>query len=256
MNARRRTVIGAMLLGAVIGSGAVALVLTRLAPAKPGPVARRAVHLPALRDPRITTFQAPRVERQPYLDRRIAEARGTFTLERLAEVVRDAARLNVVVEWRQLETAGIEKTATARLDVRDVTVHQFLAAALATLSHDGSLAYVAEDDLIRITTRDHVDRGPVVRVYDVAGLIGSAETFDAAYRRAFPEASGRIRTMTDGPAETLSAAILQLIDTDSWVDNGGRFGTLRYFGGMLIVGQTPENQRRVAEFLAALGKGK
>ncbi|MGE5612021.1 MAG: hypothetical protein ACM359_22430 [Bacillota bacterium] len=46
--------------------------------------------------------------------------------------------------------------------------------------------------------------------------------------------------------------IRETIDRESWIDNGGKFGSLKYLTGQLIVNQTPENQRKMASLLDKL----
>jgi general secretion pathway protein D len=45
---------------------------------------------------------------------------------------------------------------------------------------------------------------------------------------------------------------MDTIDRDSWLDNGGSVGTLKYLNGQLIVTQTEVNQRRVVSLLDKL----
>jgi Flp pilus assembly secretin CpaC len=52
--------------------------------------------------------------------------------------------------------------------------------------------------------------------------------------------------------EDIAAIIKSKIDPESWTDNGGKFGSLSYLQGQLIVTQTPENQRQLVSLLDKL----
>jgi hypothetical protein len=83
-----------------------------------------------------------------------------------------------------------------------------------------------------------------IRVYDVRHVrardTGAAVDADGFYS-------------WDAAVEALLIRIREEIDRESWVDNGGRFGQVKYLGGHLIVTQTRRNHRKVRLFLESLG---
>ena len=54
--------------------------------------------------------------------------------------------------------------------------------------------------------------------------------------------------------DMLIRLVQECVDSESWRDNGGQVGTIREFGGLLVVNQLPENQRQVERVLANLRK--
>ena len=84
-------------------------------------------------------------------------------------------------------------------------------------------------------------------VYDIRGLIAAVQNYPAAHDA--PNVS------KSEPKERVDAYIRLLMDTiDSatWRDNGGDTGQIREIDGRLIVTQTPDAQRRIAELLTQL----
>ena len=56
-------------------------------------------------------------------------------------------------------------------------------------------------------------------------------------------------TDTQKAVDDLSNLIKETVDRESWVDNGGKLGSARYFNGMFVVGQSAANHTRIAELL-------
>ena len=58
----------------------------------------------------------------------------------------------------------------------------------------------------------------------------------------------------EGPmtVPSLMDLIKELVDPDSWRDNGGVVGSMRLLGDLLIVQQTPENHQRIAQLLGMI----
>lgn len=52
--------------------------------------------------------------------------------------------------------------------------------------------------------------------------------------------------------DQLAKTVTDLVDPESWRDNGGNVGAIRELMGLLIVTQTPENQKKVKDTLTAL----
>jgi hypothetical protein len=52
--------------------------------------------------------------------------------------------------------------------------------------------------------------------------------------------------------EGLMTLITESVDRESWVDNGGRFGQIKYWSGLLVITETAENHDRILELLQTL----
>ncbi|HEV8604362.1 MAG TPA: hypothetical protein VGQ99_03290 [Tepidisphaeraceae bacterium] len=57
---------------------------------------------------------------------------------------------------------------------------------------------------------------------------------------------------TDELVQEIQNLIKETVDRESWIDNGGKFGSLKFLSGQLIVTQTPENQRQLVSLLDKL----
>jgi len=121
---------------------------------------------------------------------------------------------------------------------------------------DAKGTYASAGDCILVTTLDDADpRELVVRSYDVRDLLQPlADPWEVrerpgplvVYSQAAPQPPPH-----EGDLERL---IEETVAWSSRGDQGGRFGSMRFFAGRLIVLRTWENQRRVGELLAQLRK--
>lgn len=115
---------------------------------------------------------------------------------------------------------------------------------------------------------------PVTRAYDVRELTLLVPDFDAAPSltappgppppatrpAADPAARDSIDSVGHGSdlptredlAKSIAEYVMESVDSDSWRDNGGDVGTIRYRDGFLFVRQTPANHAKVRDALAAL----
>ena len=57
-------------------------------------------------------------------------------------------------------------------------------------------------------------------------------------------------------AQSVCDLLERAVDTDSWKDNGGSAGSVFELRDLIVVFQTPDNQRKVAEFLRELQTGR
>lgn len=65
-----------------------------------------------------------------------------------------------------------------------------------------------------------------------------------------------MRQRTDKMVQDITKTLTATIDYDSWKENGGRLGTMRFLQGQLVVSQTPDNQKKVSGLLDRLRESK
>ena len=196
-----------------------------------------------------------------YLNERIGVvAFQEAPVDQVLDWLTELTPMNVVVRWEVLESAGLARDKPISLDVRNLRLAQVLWLVLdAAGGTDLKLAYWASDELLLISTEEDLGRGMLTRVYDVSDLLISVQDFPNCPQvnpagtsggggqggsRAViaPRSSGGIpseRTPQRGQAgnpdmETLIKLIIETIEPDSWVVNGGR-GTIQAFGDLLVV---------------------
>lgn len=178
------------------------------------------------------------------------ELRGV-TLEQAFERLRDLTRANIVVQWRALESAGLKRGDVVKLRLWDVTLARALPVLLAAASDDSDMfGYAGADGIITVTTKDRLGGYHPTRTYNVRDLILRMRRNDESLYGTLPKQTSD--KTVDEYIEELGTIVRDTVDADSWRDNGGSVGALRYWAGRLIVTQTPANQRQVEGLLDQL----
>jgi len=177
------------------------------------------------------------------LDVRLTDVQfPSIPLENVIDQLRELTHANIVVDWRVLEAEGIERSARVRVHLWDVKLGQVLRIVLDDLSDD--LSYQEQDGIITVSTRERLAVNGVMRIYDVRPLI---ETL-------FLMNPGQPPTRYEA-ADAIVQVIESIIDPESWKDNGGD-KSIREVLGMLVVVQTPANQRKVETLLREIQTGQ
>ena len=173
-------------------------------------------------------------------------------LEVAFDRLRDAAQANIVVQWRALEATGVRRDDRVRLRLWDVPLGRALGVLLAAASDDSiEFGYVGEDGVITVTTKDRLHGYLPTKAYDIRDLVRQMEKSDAELRGTVAE--GEYAGMTiDEYVDEVSTYLRDMIDPDSWRDNGGSVGAIRHMSGRLLVTQTPTNHRRLQQALEDL----
>lgn len=181
-------------------------------------------------------------------------------LDQVLDWLSELTPMNVVVRWEVLEYAGLERDKPISLDVRNLRLAQVLWLVLdAAGGPDLKLGYWASDELLLISTEEDLEREMLTRVYDVSDLLIDVQDFsDCPHVNAAgtsggsspgssqaliaPTSSGGApsertpqRAQAGAPEmETLIKLVIETVEPDSWVVNGGR-GTIQAFGDLLVV---------------------
>lgn len=190
--------------------------------------------------------------------------------EAVVDFLRDLQGLNIHVNWKALEAAGIDRDTEITTKLRDVRFEKALGLILDDVGGgDIPLGYVIDEGVIQISTRDDLNRKTVTRVFDIRDLIVRIPQFGGApsLELASTESGGEGGTGTDiwgddededdeedvpGRHELITQImdlLRQTIDPDSWRENGGSVGSLRELNGQLIVTQTGSAQRQLLDLL-------
>jgi hypothetical protein len=191
------------------------------------------------------------------LARRIAgrDARGKRIDQVLQEIAADAG-VNLYVDWRGLEAAGINSDATVGVSLREGPASELLRTVLGDIGRgEIALAYDLEDGVVHVSTKEQLAVRTVTRMYDVRDLVEGVLIRAVALGWKSPTdlPEGRVLRPTEQEvADALVRLLQEAIDPTSWRDAGGTIGGVRYFYGRLIVTQTPENQEAVMGLLGAL----
>ena len=190
------------------------------------------------------------------------------TLADALEFLRDVTRANLVVNWRALEAAGIERNATVSVKLRDATADAVLSAVLdGAAGGNVVLQHRYQNNILYVSTAEDLSANTEIRLYNVRDLMINAmrfhRSFDHAARAGNPvtsratdsAANGGVTAVTwyEGDlAAQLQSLITNTVIPDTWVDNGGRFGACHYWAGKFLIVQTPEAHEEIERFLNLL----
>jgi hypothetical protein len=195
------------------------------------------------------------------LARRIGELHlRQSTLEAVLTAIRDNARINLAVEWAELEKRGYKRTDRIDLNLHDVDVDTALKTlTLVAAANRLPLRYWIEADAVVLSTGD-AQPPTVMAIYDITEQILSLQAHaqkvngDELNRPVTPTAGSSSQaaaqvTSDEPAAEAIPKGLEESVLRETWKDNGGTLGSMRYFGGYLLVDQTPENQILVQRYL-------
>ncbi|MFN0135645.1 MAG: type II secretion system protein GspD, partial [Phycisphaerae bacterium] len=197
----------------------------------------------------------------------------------------DANRVNLAVDWDDLEANGVERTRPVSLKLRNVTFRTALKEMLSQAGGDVPLGYAATDEVLRVATRHKLDQNKFSQVYDIRDLItdipkfansprldinaagnkpinrdvfgsdGQSTSGDFASESAMAERTLSGRTSANRDEGSLTA-LMDLVRTtvapDSWRETGGGDAALRELNGQLVVYNTSDAQQQVRDLLTQL----
>jgi hypothetical protein len=194
------------------------------------------------------------------------------SFEYVVEWLREQGDINVVVNWRALNLAAVEKESMVELSLKRVKVADVLNEAIEQLGEAGEVRYRASGNTIRISTKEDFDRKMHLRVYDVTDiLIEIPDFYDAPEidleqqqqsggqgaqqgTPVFSSSGSGNDEQTDEDGERLKkrmedlvTLIEDVIDPLSWDYAGGK-GTIRFHKRSLIVNNSIEVHEQIAGF--------
>ncbi len=223
---------------------------------------------------------------QALLDKRLPEVKfDGVSFTDVMDFFRDVTGANIFVNWRALETAGIDKNAPVTARLHDVKFSKALSTVLQEVAPPAvRLSYTIDEGVITISTSEDLSKNVTTQVYDIRDIIFEVPDFSDAPDFDLSQIGnstgggrggggggggggqnlfGNTNTNQNNTPEQAKQErkervdeIIKLIqDTvspDSWRDTGGQVGSVRELSGQLIVTQTPENQNAVRGLLEKL----
>jgi hypothetical protein len=164
------------------------------------------------------------------------------------DFMRDVTGLNVFVDWRALEAAGVDRNAPITVRLKDVPGAQALRYILRDAGGGTvKLGYTIADGIVTISTEEALAAESNVRVYNIAALLKSMPT-------TMP---GNLdeQTVRNAKVEQVIETIREAVSPDSWREAGGTVGAIRELNGKLVVSQTEANHAAIAKLLEELASG-
>lgn len=207
-----------------------------------------------------------------------------FTDNALEDVLRffqDFAQVNVDVDWRSLEAAGVTRDTPVSLNLTNVTPKTMLDRVLAKVGDSGlgKADWTVSDGVVAIASDEAIRRNTVLAIYDVRDLIIEVPDYDevptidlqsvlqqsggggggggGGGRSPFRDDQGGEEDQQRDRQERIDdviALIIDNVDSEGWVDNGGSTGKYQRLvnQGQLIITNTPKNHREIEGLLSKL----
>jgi hypothetical protein len=176
------------------------------------------------------------------------------TFENAIDRLRTLTGANIVVHWGALEGAGVGKTTPVKVRLWDVKPNAALSAILACVQPDITvpLAWDERDGIVTVSTTDDLRSG-WTKVYDVRDLLQAMGAKPGVSKgQAAEEEVARTSAEVE---DELARIIVETVEPESWRDNGGTVGSIRYFAGWFLVTQNFEGHRKVERLLHELRQG-
>jgi hypothetical protein len=183
-------------------------------------------------------------------------------LEKVINFCRNAADVNIFVNWSALQASGVSRDMPITLKLRGRSLGETLTAILDQAGGDSrSLAYIIDGGTITISTKEDMEspKYQVVKVFDIRDMLVQPDSnIQPPIWGASPEqvASGAFDPPPKDAGPTREQVVQEILETiktnvapEPWRDAGGKIGAIRELNGQLIVNQTLANQRAVHKFL-------
>jgi general secretion pathway protein D len=204
----------------------------------------------------------------------------------VVQFLRDVSSTNIYVKWPALQAAGIDKNTAVNIRLQDVSFEKALKTVLEDVGGaTNNLDYIIDEGVIKISTREDLDKETVTKVYDIRDLIVrrpnfigpsiDLTSFGCNTGNNCSSGSGMFGNNTTSGGggggnngggncsveatisrQELITSILELIRStispETWRENSGTIGSLREMQGMLVVTQTAKNQRSLTDLLNQL----
>ncbi len=181
------------------------------------------------------------------------------TFEKAVDILRNSTTppLTIIVLWSEMsENAFIEKDTPVQLadeNLENIALKEALQKLLKAASDAGfaELGYVIENGVITIGTKKSLPKYFLNKVYDVSDIVDPP----AACITGIEDAAVAVEVRQDKRRERMQEiknTIVESIAPASWFGNGGEGRIEQYKEGKLIIWQSPEIHKGIADFLAKL----
>ena len=96
--------------------------------------------------------------------------------DEVIDLLRDTSGVNILVNWKQIEQAGIDRKTPVQARLRDVKLAKVLDEVLRQVSTDptNKLTYTVDEGVITISTTAELSNNVVTLVYEVTDLMADA----------------------------------------------------------------------------------
>ena len=151
------------------------------------------------------------------------------------------AGVNICIQTDALANMGILPSTPVTMHfLQPVSIEVALNDVLKTVENPESpLAWSLHKGVILISSRSAIGPNAISYAYHVGSLLKAGHAAGNAEARRAEE-------------KNLGELIENTVDRNSWIDNGGTVGSLRFFHTTMVVTATPRDQEAIAKLLAKL----
>ncbi len=200
--------------------------------------------------------------------------------EQVVEFLAEITKINIAVDWTDLADHGIERDKQVTLRLTNLSFRTVLQELIGQVGGEVELAYAVGDGLLRIATKAKLDKDKMVLIYDIRDLLVNIpraqrrSSFDVTQgmgqgrgagggggggsgmfqqgaqnqQQEDPNNQGANRVLV----EQIIDIIRQTVEPDSWRETGGGDASIRELNGQLIIYNTSNAHRQVADLLSQL----
>ncbi len=227
------------------------------------------------------------VELNRLLDNTLPDVRFEETgFEQVVQFLTDMTKANISVDWTDLTDNAIDREKPVTIQLTNVTFRSVLKEVLSQVGGETKLSFAVGDGLLRIATKDKLDKDKAVLIYDIrdllinlprAGRIGAFNVTQGLGQAGgqgggggsgagggmFGQGQGQQQQQQGGRGDQygqqgqqqlvqqIQEIIRQTVEPDSWRENGGE-ASLRELNGQLIIYNTSDAHRQVTDLLSQL----
>lgn len=201
--------------------------------------------------------------------------------ESVVDNLREIEKINIAVDWDNLEAQGIERRKPVTMQLRGLPFESVLKLTLDQVGGDTKLGFSVSEGLLRIATREKLDREKFVRVYDIRDLLvgiprftnaarmdpsqainqqgqlgggggSSAQLFQYSQQQQGPGGEWRdVAGVRNEMVPKVLEIIRQTAQPDSWQESGGE-ASIRELNGQLIIYNTSDAHTQISSLLDQL----
>ena len=198
-----------------------------------------------------------------------------FQARPFSEVIEELADMqgvNFSVIWNDLASAGVARDTEVTCNLRDVSFETALDQILDSVeTNDVDVDFAVADGVIRVASRDLLDKDVYVEVYDIKDIIMSVPDFlnapkvgltlpkQPSHERPYfddADTEGAEEESYGDDSDSRVAEIINLIrktiESGSWRENGGTVASISELNGNLVITQTSDAHGRVQSLLGKL----
>jgi hypothetical protein len=193
------------------------------------------------------------------MERRLTLEVSDYPLSDLVRTVSELGGVAIEALWTPAGSAGLQREQEVTIALRNITIREALERIGRVVeSESGETTWqVLSNGRLQFGAKESLDRFQERRIYDLRDAANEAPLFLGAPRFNFNGAldQGRggggaiigepregaegVRRTNEEGLESLKEVILETVEPQQWVEQGGSGGSIRFYNGTMIVRAAP-----------------